>query len=160
MKLYPEYSENIIAYVISSGVGTWYVVEKEKCFLDRVSLSHAFGQEPDQSDIELLASLTGSNGKLLLEKFREFEVSTDELKELIQIYPPLASDESVLEMRPSVYIDLDGKVLKNLFPEPSGVFEKFAPKNWDSAYDDFWGLIPEEKVFWVIDGESRFVDGA
>ncbi|UDL07148.1 hypothetical protein [Marinobacter sp. CA1] len=159
MKLYPEYSENIIAYVVSGGVGTWYVVEKDECFLDRVSLSSVFGQEADQSDIELLDSLTNGNGKLLIERFKEFEVSTDELQELMQLYQPLASNESVLEMRPSVYIDLDLKVLKNLFPEPSGVFEKFAPKNWSSAYDDFWGLIPVEKIFWVIDGESRFLSG-
>lgn len=160
MKLYPEYSENIIAYVISGGIGDWYVVMKEECFLDRVSLSKAFGQEPDQGDFELLDSLTNGDGKLLLNKFREFKVSTNELKELIQIYPPLASNESVLEMRPSVYIDLDAKILKNLFPEPSGVFEKYAPKNWNSDYDEFWGLIPDEQVFWVVNGESLFAGSA
>lgn len=160
MKLYPEYCENIIAYVISGGIGAWYVVVKEECFLDRVSLSNAFGQTPDQSDVELLESLINSDGKLLLEKFRDFEVSTNELKQLIQIYPPLASDESILEMRPSVYIDLDGKILKNLFSEPSGVFEKYAPKNWDAEYGDFWGLIPNDQVFWVINEVSVFTENS
>lgn len=156
MELYPEYSENIIIFLVSNGNGSWYVTEKETWFLDRVALSKAYGVEPEPEDFLLLEDLINGNGSKFKDKISEFEVDTNELKVLIEAYPPLEEDESILEMRPSLYVDLDKKVLKNLFPEPSGVFEKYAPNNWDAFYEDFWHLIPLSNVYWVIDGKSKF----
>lgn len=156
MKLYPKYSENIIVYVLANGIGQWYVTEKELWFLDRVAFSKAFGVQPTEQDIAFVKALTTGNGDILLKEIEPYKVSVNELKELIDIYPKLSQDESVLEMRPSLFIDLDSMVMKNLFPEPSGSFEKYAPTNWHATYENFWRDIPEIHHYWCINGNSHF----
>ncbi|BDU35742.1 hypothetical protein [Vibrio nigripulchritudo] len=155
MNLYPKYSENIIVFVLFQGKGSWYVTDKDIWFLDRVSFASAFGVPAEQKDIKLLEDLIDGNGKSLLSEIREFKVTTQELRELIDVYPPLSIDESILEMRPSVYVDIDTRTLINLFPEPSGVFENYVPKNWSASSGDFWDLIPSELVYWIVNGESK-----
>lgn len=156
MNLYPEYSENIIVFVVFQGNGAWYVTNKEMWFLDRVSLAEAFGELPEQKDIELLNDLVDGNGKLLVNEISKFKVTTQELTELIEIYPSLSEDESILEMQPLLYVNIDTRTLINLFPEPSGLFEDYAPKSWSADYGDFWELIPNDFVYWLFNGESKF----
>jgi hypothetical protein len=156
MKLYPEYAENIIVYVVTSGIGQWYVTEKELWFLDRIAFAKAFGADPSVEDMEFSKDLSAGNGNMLLREIETYKVSTEDLKELIQIYPPLSKDESVLEMRPSLYVNMDKKVLKNLFPEPSGVFERYAPSSWLASYENFWPEIPDSHTYWCINGQNYF----
>ena len=160
MKLYPEYSENIIAYVIHNGAGSWYVTGKEIWFLNQADFSRAFGVDPSKDDIEFTENISFGNGNLLLSEISPYKVTTEELKELISIYPPLTENEDLLELRPSIYINIDKKELINLFPEPSGQFQNFPPEKWVSKYDDFWHLIPENHVYWALNNESVFNESA
>jgi len=158
MNLYPEYSENIIVYVIIGNVGNWYVTEKEYWFLDRIAYSNAFNIQPSKSDIEFTNLLIKGNPNKLISDISNFKVDTMELRELIDIYSPLSEDGMLLEMSPSLYIDIDNKALYNLFPEPSGIFEKFAPKGWNAQYYDFYSKIPSEDAFWLKNGTNCFAE--
>lgn len=75
---------------------------------------------------------------------------------MIAIYPCLEDSEEVLEILPSVYVDINRMTLMNLFPEPSGMFENYVPAGWDSSCEDFLHLIPQEDIYWVFDEKSRF----
>lgn len=156
MILYPEYSENIIVYVIIDNVGNWYVTEKEIWFLNRAKFSSAFGVNPSEDDITFIQSIANGDPTMLLREISEYCVNTNELKELINIYPPLSKNEDVLEMRPSLLVDFSQKRLINLFPEPSGEFHNYSPDGWHSSYDDFWGLIPEHQNYWIIENKNVF----
>jgi hypothetical protein len=156
MKLYPEYSENIIVYVVANDIGQWYVTEKELWFLDRDAFSKAFGVQSTEQNIAFAEALNAGNFDILLKEIEPYKVDTNELNELIGIYPRLSKDESVLEMRPSLYINIDTMIMKNLFPEPSGVFEKYAPKNWQASFENFWSEIPECHNYWCVNGNSHF----
>lgn len=111
IKLYPEYSENIIAYVISGEEGHWYVTDKELWFLDRISFAKAFGLQPDDEDVEFSKNISFGDGSSLIHEIYEYKTTTEELRELIKIYPSISEDESILEMRPSLYVDLDKRML-------------------------------------------------
>jgi len=160
MKLYPEYSQNIIAYVIQNGIGTWYVTEKEIWFLNQVNFAKAFGVEPNNENIEFTNKISSGDSKLLLEEIAPYKVTNKELNELIGIYPPLKENESVLELRPSIYVNIDTKEIINLFPEPSGQFQDYAPNDWESKFDDFWHLIPDNDVYWYFNDRNVFSESA
>ena len=95
MKLYPEYSENIIAYVNHNGSGAWYVTEKEIWFLNQVNFSKAFGVAPTKENIEFTENISSGDGSMLLNEIRQFKVKTEELKELVSVYPPLSEDVGI-----------------------------------------------------------------
>ena len=156
MKLYPEYSENIIVYLILDNVSNWYVTEKEYWFLDRIAYAQAFNVQPTMDDIEFTNLLVEGNPSKLISDINSFKVDILALRELIEIYPPLNEDQSLLEMRPSLYINFDKKELYSLFPEPSGEFERFAPKGWTAKYDSFYSKIPNEDTFWLKNGTNLF----
>ena len=156
MNLYPEYSANIIVYLIVGDTGNWYVTEKETWFLNREKFASAFGVEPTQQDIDFSRSVASGDSALLLNEIEKFRVNATELKELISIYPPIEEGDDLLEMFPSLFVDFNQKKLLNLFPEPSGKFHDFPPEGWDASDDNFFNLIPESHKYWVIDNKNVF----
>ena len=156
MKLYPEYSLNIIVYLIANKIGQWYVTEKEIWFLNRIKFAKAFDIEPTVEQRHFSESIAAGNPLCLMNEINEYRVEKQELEELISIYPSPDVEEDLLEMYPSLYINFEQKILLNLFPEPSGQFEKFAPEGWFSAYEDFLNKIPNKEIYWRPNGRSVF----
>lgn len=154
MNQYPECSEKIIVYVVANGIGQWYATEKEPWFLDRVAFSKAFGVQPTTQEIAFVKNLNAGNGDLLLNEIEPYKVCINELREKIASYQPLFKDESILEMRPSLYVNIDEMLMKNVYPEPSGIFEKYAPVNWRASYENFLSEIPMVHNYWCVNGNN------
>lgn len=77
---------------------------------------------------------------LMKEDFLEIQKSEDQ--ELIKKY--------LIWERPNIYIDFDGKLLINYYPDR--LFEQMVPENWKSTYvktfEELEKYIPKELKYW------------
>ncbi|KQO02797.1 hypothetical protein [Paenibacillus sp. Leaf72] len=163
MKVNIEYGENIIVAVLFNGIWKWYVTEKDYWFLDLIKLENAFSNDSNQvteqddfSDRFNIAVLNENTAKDFLDKIVDFQVSKDELRDVIlQVEGKLNLEDYILELMPALLVDFDNKILLSCFPEPAS-FESFTPDGWVGKYEDFLDKVPTEEKYWIINNKNYF----
>jgi hypothetical protein len=144
--------QEIIVYVIFESKRYWFISEKELWVLDYVKFCDAFGEGnrdfSSRFGIEIL-------DKKSFESFRyhilKDEVTTLQLKDLIQRKAPLISWDESGHLFPALMVDFDEKRLFHVFSEYLH-FEEFVPDHWEGHYDSFFHLVSEEDRYWRING--------
>lgn len=87
------------------------------------------------------------NYRLYLQEYTDYLVPSSELKKLVEHHD---YGSTILELRPSLFIDFNQKKLLSLYPELLP-FENYVPNNWSGIRDDFTSDIPEEDRYWIFD---------
>ena len=147
-----DFNEQIIIYVIYNGRGDWYVSDKEIWFFDyakRIDAFRKIGYEIKEEYIDErrrdLLYLDESTAQHFMERIEPERCSADTLKELINV-----GDDRFFEsdFYPSLYIDFDKREMFSMYQEYAA-YENYAPVGWNAKYEDFLGIIPKEKQYWI-----------
>jgi len=62
-----------------------------------------------------------------------------------------APEADVVKYLPSIYADMEAKVVYNYFYEDVA-FEKYIPHGWSGFRENFFHRIPDKQKYWIIDG--------
>lgn len=155
MLVKPKYAENIIVGIRTPEKFSWYVTERDIWILDINIYSKAYLESGAKFDKSFALSLRNNIDVVdentvatYLNEYSNYIVLSSELGELVinKDY-----DNTILELRPSLYIDFIGKNFISWYPE-SLPFEKYVPYDWKSDYGDFTEYISFENRYWIIDG--------
>lgn len=146
MKLMPEYAHVLIVGVVFQSSWSWYITEREYWFLN-LEMEDRFG-------IEILNE---STAKDFLPRIEEYRVPTSELSDMLEdLKDAFENYDEVLEFLPTIYVNFDKREFYSLYPEPMS-FEDYVPEGWLGEYKDFYGLVPVQERYWVVDGEDLFM---
>ncbi|UQZ77300.1 hypothetical protein C2I17_23655 [Niallia circulans] len=152
--LKPEYAQNIIVGVKTSSQFSWYLTERDVWILDIVKYKKLYERNGFSFDMDFALSLRNNisvvnekNYRLYLQEYTDYIVPTSELKKLVE-HQDYGS--TILELRPSLFIDFNQKKLLSLYPELLP-FENYVPNNWSGIREDFTSYIPEEERYWIFD---------
>ena len=150
--LKPKYAENIIVSIIINGKFHWYITEKDVWILDINKYADDFVKNGYKFDIQFALKFRGDiaiiekeNALTFLELYKENATSSYQLKEMLQ---NREYEDTVLSMRPSLYINFDKEELYSLYPEYLA-YERYVPDGWKGEYYDFMGLIPQDEKYWL-----------
>jgi hypothetical protein len=152
----PDGLNEIIVLTKLSGNYTWHISDKEFWVMDYRKYAHVY--DPLNNDFSYrfdIAVLNEDSALDFFEKMRKFKVDQTELTQLIKDNLPLESWEENLGLFPVLFLDFDSKKMMSLYSELFQ-FEKFVPQDWHGEYEDFYGIIPEDKKYWVIEGVDHF----
>lgn len=164
LKVNIEYGENIIIAVIFKKNWSWYVTEKDYWFLDLVKLENAYlnkgyqlHDQGDYSDRFNIAVLDENSVENFLDEISEFQVSKDELKEIILMTDGTNTgvENYLLQYMPALLVDFDNRILSSNFPEPAS-FECYVPDGWIGKYEDFLDKVSIEEKYWLINSRDYF----
>ena len=153
MKMIPKYAENIIVGTICDHNFSWYVTEKDFWFLDLYALKEAYRRKG--YDIDINDGIRGRFPVLDKDSFIHFRqeiqdylCSTSDLRGLLIALKDDSSQSWIYEMRPSLLIDFDNRVLYNFYYEPEA-FENLVPKGWTGLYQNFYNNVPVSEQYWI-----------
>ncbi len=156
MNTQPKYAENIIVGVKLNSDFKWYVSDKEFWYLDLRKLINAYESKgfkiPNSKDFSgrfNIDIVNSTNTDLFINSMSRFIAKSEELSNLIKEM----SDDEIVHLVPSIYIDFDKRILISNFPEPAS-FELFIPDGWCGRYDSFNELIPSSYRYWIIDDKN------
>ncbi len=160
MLLKPKYAQNIIVGVKTSSQFSWYLTERDVWILDIMKYKESYEKNGFSFDIDFALSLRNNisvvneeNHDLYLEEYTDYIILSSELKKLVEHHD---YESTILELRPSLYIDFNQKILLSLYPELLP-FENYVPDNWIGTREDFTSYIPEEDRYWIFD-EINYID--
>lgn len=165
MKVKIEYGENIIVAVVFRDNWRWYFTEKEYWFLDLVKLEHAYWakgyQLPDPGSYAYryhIGILDEHTAERFLNKIREFQVSTAELRDAIQNTAGMDAgvENPLMEYAPALFVNFDKRFLVSSFPEPAS-FEYYVPDGWVGTYDSFLDQVPIDERYWIMNNKNYFL---
>jgi hypothetical protein len=57
----------------------------------------------------------------------------------------------IAELMPVFFVDFDARCAYSVYGENLEL-EKYVPAGWTGKFENFYGLIPEEQRYWVLDG--------
>lgn len=89
-----------------------------------------------------------------LNHYKEFIVQSHQLRKLV--VDDNYSD-TVLELRPSLYINFLDRMLYSIYPD-SIPFEEYVPEGWIGLCRDFSDLINDDNKYWVVDGLNLILE--
>lgn len=153
--LYPKYGEHIIVGIMRDTGFAWYVTDCDAWILNINKYANAFEENGFAFHKEFALSIR-ENIEVVNENtvepylfaYQENIVSTNTLKELIV---RKKYKDTILSLKPSLYIDFIERRLLSLYPE-SLAFEKYVPEGWIGRYEDFTGHIPNKDRYWIMNG--------
>lgn len=165
MLLQPKYAENIIVATVYKGVFRWYVTNCVWWFLDYRKWYGLFNDSEDglQEDMEDDYSerfdidiVDGENVDKFFEEIKDYEVSTQELREAL-ISSSLVQEEDDFgeNFWFSLYYDFDQKIFVDCFPEPLPYY-KCIPDGWKEEETPREELIKLEYKYWMLGEENIF----
>lgn len=152
----PRYAENIIVGVKDDQKFKWYITDKDIWIMDIYKYERAYQQAGYIINLDFILSLRNNiailnenNYKQYLSFYNNCVITTQELKKKVM---DRQYCETVLELRPSLYIDFLNKKLYSLYPE-SIPFEKYVPDGWEGKYENFQRLLDVENQYWINEGD-------
>lgn len=158
--LKPEYAQNIIVGVKTSTQFSWYLTERDVWILDIMKYKEAYEKNGFSFDMDFALSLRNNisvvnedNYPLYLKEYTDYIIQSSELKKLVEHQD---YESTILELRPSLYIDFNQKMLLSLYPELLP-FENYIPDHWTGIREDFTSYISEEDRYWIID-DINYID--
>lgn len=150
-----KYAEDIIVGINDDTGFKWYITDRDSWILDINKYCDAYKKLGHEVSIDFILSLRNNiaivdknNYKEYLEPFKGAVVDSGVLKEQV-----INEDfqETVLELKPSLYIDFLNRMLFSTYPE-NIPFEKYVPEGWTAEFDDFTQYIPSKDRYWYING--------
>lgn len=153
----PEYADVIIVGVVYKNNFSWFVTEKELWILDIKKRRDDFINNGYDYPLEcILPSRYGyliineENIESYLPKIETFKSASNDLKRIIleKLYA-----DTVLSMKPSIFINFDEKWLISNYPETLA-FENYVPDNWYSKFCNFDDIIPIKEKYWEDKGRN------
>lgn len=165
MLLQPKYVENIIVATVYQGVFRWYVTDYAWWFLDYRKWDNLFNDSEDgiQEDMEDDYSerfdidiVDGENVDKFFEEIKDYEVSTQELREFF-FTSTLVQDECDCGegVSISLYYDFDQKIFVDFFSEPFPYY-KCIPDGWREERKSAEELLKPEDIYWMLDEENMY----
>lgn len=150
-----QYAEDIIVGINDDIGFRWYITDRDEWIMDIDKYCDAYrnsGYEVNLDHIlplrNNIAVVNENSYKEYLKAYKENTVDSAQLKE--QIIDKDFQD-TVLELKPSLYIDFSKKILLSMYPE-NIPFEKYVPDGWQGRIEDFTQYIPPEDRYWYIQG--------
>ncbi|MBY0595213.1 hypothetical protein [Bacillus bingmayongensis] len=151
--LKPKYAQNIIVGIKTSDDFSWYITERDVWILDINKYSIAYRSNGYEFNMEFALSLRNNisvvnenNYKIYLDDYSNNIVSSSDLRELIL---KKEYDTTILELKPSLFLDFTEKKLLSMYPEPLP-YEKYVPDNWYGSCEEFCHCIYEEDRYWIV----------
>ncbi|GFN30959.1 hypothetical protein PCURB6_12190 [Paenibacillus curdlanolyticus] len=153
MKYKPMYAENIIVAVIYKNGFSWYVTEKECWILDIIKRANDFLRNGyDYELAHVLESrfqikvINEDTADLFLSSIYDCKVKALDLKNLVESGDV---EDTILSLRPSLYVNFDSKQLFSNFPETLP-FERYVPAGWVGKYKSFDEFVPVAERYWIF----------
>ncbi|KQO04817.1 hypothetical protein [Paenibacillus sp. Leaf72] len=155
MECMPEYAANIIVGINNKNDFSWYVTDKSFWIMDLIKRQQEFLSNGYEYDMEhllesrfFIKNVNEDTIDIYLENLSKYKTSSLELKKIIK---EEKYDDTILSLNPSLFIDVDKKMLLSSFPEMFP-FERYAPDNWIGEYKDFDDYIPDSEKYWLDEG--------
>lgn len=141
----------------------WFRSETDYWVLDdrkwgEAYLAAGYGGDPTNSDHRFGISVVDQGtADLFISKMSEFRVELGVLREEFLLMIGEADDWfDIAEFLPAVFVDFDSRKLWSIHGEPPSL-EEYVPDGWGGVVEDFFGELPADVSYWVIDGESSLL---
>lgn len=153
----PIYSEQLIVGIIDGDSFSWYILDKEWCYMDcqkftEVFLEHGYDVPDDPTFRFGIEVLNSETKHMFLNYIKPYQVKSEVLK-----YQLKNTDEDRLAYNYSVLIDFDKCLFISFYSEMEE-FENYVPKGWNGLYMDFSEYIPSKDRYWIDNGNNLILD--
>lgn len=146
-----NYAEDLIVLICLDEKFSWYVSDKEFWIMDyRKYAQHFDENDSDFSERFDIGILNRDTVYEFLQFMKKYQTTASILKEEIKKCLPLRDWDSVCHLFPTLFIDFDHQKLFSLYPE-SFSFENYVPTGWSGEYENFYGLVPIDQRYWIVD---------
>lgn len=150
-----KYAEDVIVGINDDIGFRWYITDRDPWILDIDKYCDAYRKIGHEVNLDFILSLRNNiavinenSYKEYLNMYKEDVVDSTQLKKQI-----INKDfqDTILELKPSIYIDFTKKILLSMYPE-NIPFEKYVPEGWLGRREDFTQYIPSQDRYWCIKG--------